>query len=187
MRRDLYRSLVAMVVLTAVCGFAYPAVVWAVGQIAFDAQANGTLVTRNGTVVGSSLLGQSFTSARYFHGRPSVTGYAANGSAGSNLGPNSAQLAKDVRARLLAVARENGVPTSRVPVDLVTASASGVDPDISVAGAMIQVPRVAAARGLPQARVAQLVHDHTVDPTLGFLGTRRVNVLDLNLALDRLR
>jgi potassium-transporting ATPase KdpC subunit len=186
MLRDLQRSLVAMVVITALLGFGYPAVVWAVGQAAFHHQAQGSLVERKGTVVGSSLLGQGFKSARYFQPRPSAVDYDASASAASNLGPNSKELADAVRVRLAAVARTDGVPVADVPVDLVTASGSGLDPDISKDGALIQIDRVAKARNLSVAKVQALVLSHVDTPTVGLLGATRVNVLDLNLALDAL-
>jgi K+-transporting ATPase ATPase C chain len=187
MLRDIQRGVVAIVVLTVVVCGAYPLVVWAIAQTAFHSQAQGSLITRNGRVVGSHMLAQGFTSARYFHPRPSATDYAANASAASNLGPNSADLAKVVEERLAAVVKEDGVTASQVPADLLTASASGVDPDVSKAAALIQVDRVAKARGLDPARVRALVESHVDSPTLGLLGTTRVNVLDLNLALDALK
>ena len=124
-----------------------------------------------GRVVGSSLLGQEWKGAQWFHGRASAGGYDASGSGGSNLGPNSAELAAAVKERLAAAAKENGVSTAQVPVDLVTASASGLDPDVSLQGALIQVNRVARARGLQPARVEQLVRSHVQERTLGFLGS----------------
>lgn len=187
MLRDILRSLIAMVVLTAVLGFGYPVVVWAIGQATFERQAQGSLVERGGEVVGSREIAQGFASPRYFHPRPSAVDYDASASAASNLGPNSKDLADAVRARLAAVAKADGVAVSDVPVDLVTASASGLDPDISKAGALLQVDRVARARQLDPAAVQRLVLGHVETPTLGLLGTTRVNVLDLNLALDALR
>lgn len=186
MLRDLQRAIVAMVVITALLGFGYPVVVWAVGQAAFHHKAQGSLVEVRGTVVGSSLLAQGFKNARYFQPRPSAVDYDASASGASNLGPNSKELADAVRARLNAVARTNGVPVADVPVDLVTASASGLDPDISKDGALIQIDRVAKARNLSVAKVQALVLDHVDTPTVGILGTTRVNVLDLNVALDAL-
>ncbi len=186
MLKDLQRSIVAIIVLTIVLCGAYPAVVWAIGQVAFRDQAQGSLVTRGGTVVGSHEIAQAFTGNRYFHPRPSAVDYAGNGSGATNLGPNSSDLAQTVAKRLAAVATLEGVSPAAVPVDLVTASASGVDPDISKAAALIQVARVARARGLDPARVRALVLSHVDTPTLGLLGATRVNVLDLNLALDAL-
>ncbi len=141
----------------------------------------------DGRVVGSSLLGQEWKGAQWFHGRASAVSYDADGSGGSNLGPNSAALAAAVKERLAATAKEDGVPIAQVPVDLVTTSASGLDPDVSLQGALIQVRRVARVRGLQPQRVEQLVRSHVQDRTLGFLGSPRVNVLSLNLALTQMR
>ncbi len=185
--RDTIRALLALAALTIICGVAFPLVVWGVGQVAFSSKADGSLVEAGGRVVGSSLLGQEWKGARWFHGRASAVGYDASGSGGSNLGPNSADLADAVKERLAAVAKENGVSPAQVPVDLVTASASGLDPDVSLQSALIQVNRVARERGIPPALVEQLVRDQTQDKTLGFLGSERVNVLELNLALSELR
>lgn len=187
MFRDTVRSLLALAALTIVCGVAFPLVVWGVGQIGFPDKADGSLVHSAGRVVGSSLIGQKWQGASWFHGRPSAGGYDASGSGGSNLGPNSAELANAVKERLAAVATENGVSAARVPVDSVTASASGLDPDVSLQAALIQVPRVATARGLSQSVVERLVRRHLTDRTLGFLGNPRVNVLRLNVALAKLR
>ena len=187
MFRDTVRSILALAAFTIVCGIAFPLVVWAVGQIGFSSQANGSLVHSDGRVVGSSLIGQEWKGDRWFHGRASAVGYDANGSGGSNLGPNSADLSSAVKERLTLAAKENGVSVAQVPVDLVTASASGLDPDVSLQSALIQVERVARARGLQPARVEQLVRSQVQDETLGFLGSRRVNVLRLNVALGELR
>ena len=191
MLRDAVRSLVAMVAFTIVCGVAYPAVVWAIGQTAFSSQANGSIIKVDGKAVGSSMIGQTFTSARYFHPRPTALAvdgkefYDASTSGGSNWGPNSKALAELVAGRLRAVEKTYGVSAAQVPADMVTASFSGLDPDISVQNARIQAPVVAKARGVAVSKVLDLIRTHTDDPTLGFLGTTRVNVLDLNLALDR--
>jgi potassium-transporting ATPase KdpC subunit len=182
--RDITRSLLVLAALTLICGVAYPVAVWAIGQAGFSDRANGSLVHAGGRVVGSSLLGQDWKGAQWFHGRASAVAYDANG---SNLGPNSRELATQVKERLGATANDAGVSAAQVPVDLVTASASGLDPDVSVAAALIQVQRVARARGLAPARVEQLVRSHVQDRTLGFLGTPRVNVLRLNIALSELR
>jgi K+-transporting ATPase ATPase C chain len=192
MLRDAIRSLVAVVAFTIICGVAYPAVVWAIGQGAFNAQANGSIVKVNGKPVGSSMIGQTFTSARYFHPRPTalaVNGkefYDASTSGGSNLGPNSKDLATLVAGRLKAIEKAYGVAASQVPADMVTASFSGLDPDISVQNARIQARVVARARGIAVSKVLDLISKRTADPTLGFLGTTRINVLDLNLALDKI-
>jgi K+-transporting ATPase ATPase C chain len=191
MLRDAIRSIVAIVAFTIICGVAYPAVVWAVGQAAFNSQANGSIVKVGGKAVGSTEIGQTFTSARYFHPRPTALAvddkefYDASTSGGSNWGPNSKDLAGIVAARLKAVETTYGVTAKQVPADMVTASFSGLDPDISVQNARIQAPVVARARGVPVSKVLDLIRTRTDDPTLGFLGTTRVNVLDLNLALDR--
>jgi len=185
--RDITRSLLVLAALTLICGVAYPVAVWAIGQAGFSDRANGSLVHAGGRVVGSSLLGQDWKGAQWFRGRASAIAYDANGSGGSNLGPNSRELATQVKERLGAAAKDAGVSAAQVPVDLVTASASGLDPDVSVAAALIQVQRVARARGLAPARVEQLVRSNVQDRTLGFLGTPRVNVLRLNIALSELR
>lgn len=185
--RDTVRSILALAAFTVICGIAFPLVVWGVGQIGLSGKANGSLVHADGRVVGSSLLGQEWKGNQWFHGRASAVGYDANGSGGSNLGPNSADLASAVKDRLAVAAKENGVSPAQVPVDLVTASASGLDPDVSLPSALIQVNRVARARGLQPARVEQLVRSHVQDKTLGFLGSERVNVLELNVALSELR
>ena len=187
MFRDIVRSLLALAALTAIGGIAFPLVIWGIGQVGLSHDANGSLMHSGGRVVGSSLIGQEWKGAQWFHGRQSAVGYDANGSGGSNLGPNSAALAKSVQGALAATAKQDSVSASQVPVDLVTASASGLDPDISLPGALIQVKRVARARGLQPAQVEQVVRGSVEDPTLGFLGSRRVNVLRLNQALSELR
>jgi K+-transporting ATPase ATPase C chain len=185
--RDTVRSLLALAAFTLICGVAFPLVVWGIGQAAFSDQAGGSLVHAGGRVVGSSLIGQEWKGTQWFHGRPSAGNYDASGSGGSNLGPNSAALAATVKERLAAAAKESGVSVAQVPVDLVTASASGLDPDVSLQSALIQVNRVAVARGLRPQRVEQLVRSHVQGKTLGFLGRPRVNVLELNVALTKLR
>lgn len=180
-----------MVLSTVVLGIAYPLGVWGVSQLAFPSQSNGSPVAdASGKVVGSSLLGQSFRgSARWFQSRPSAAGdgYDANASSGSNLGPSNPDLVKSIEQRKRALAKADGVSAASVPADAVTASGSGLDPDISPAYALEQVDRVAAARGLSSAAVRQLVEDHTAGRQLGFLGEPTVNVLELNLALARSR
>jgi K+-transporting ATPase ATPase C chain len=170
-------------------------VVWGIGQAAFADAADGSLIRVDGTVVGSARTGQAFASDAYFQPRPSAVDYSSvpageppslGASGGSNLGPNARELADTVAERLQQRAALEGVDPSKVPVDLVTASASGVDPDVSVAAARLQVPRIARTRSLAPAAVEALVDDHVIDKTFGFLGTDRVNVLRLNLALDRL-
>jgi potassium-transporting ATPase KdpC subunit len=187
MFRDIVRSLLALAALTVICGIAFPLVVWGIGQVGFSGKANGSLVHSGDRAIGSSLIGQEWKGAEWFHGRQSAVGYDANGSGGSNLGPNSAALAASVKGVLAATAKEDGVSDSQVPVDLVTSAGSGLDPDISLPGALIQVKRVARARGLQTSQVEQIVRRSVEDPTLGFLGSRRVNVLRLNRALAELR
>ncbi|HEM7809097.1 potassium-transporting ATPase subunit KdpC [Burkholderia multivorans] len=186
--KSLIRPLVVIfVVLTAVTGLAYPAVLTAFGRAVFPWQANGSLIERNGQIVGSALIGQSFDAPKYFWGRLSATSpmpYNATGSGGSNLGPLNPSLADQVKARIAAL-RDAGTDLSKpVPVDLVTASASGLDPEITPAAAAYQVERVAKARKLAPDAVAQLVAANTTGRQFGVLGEPRVNVLKLNLALD---
>ena len=195
LRRQLFTGLkitVALLILTAVI---YPAAVWAVGQVAFRHQADGSFVKSNGKVVGSSLIGQSFSDKdgnpipKYFEPRPSAAGngYDATASGGSNLGPSNPKLWDQVKARVVAYRQLNGLAdNASVPVDAVTASGSGLDPDISIANAMLQAPRVAKVRGLTVATVEALVHSHIDGRPWGVLGEKTVNVLDLNLALDKL-
>ncbi|GAA5025284.1 potassium-transporting ATPase subunit KdpC [Actinopolymorpha pittospori] len=186
--RQLGAALRALIVLTVILGLIYPFAVWAVGQVAFKDQANGSLIHSNGQVVGSRLIGQEFDGPRWFHSRPSATGdtpYDAMNSYGSNLGPTNPDLVKMVKERKATVAKENGVPQSEVPPDAVTASGSGLDPHISPEYAAIQVNRVAEARGLSVEQVKQLVKDNTDNPSLGFLGEPGVNVVELNLALNQ--
>ncbi|WP_438354622.1 potassium-transporting ATPase subunit KdpC [Microbacterium sp. CJ88] len=184
----------AMIAFTLVLGVGYTALLTGVGQLAFPAQANGSLVRgADGTVVGSSLIGQSFLDAsgaplpQYFQSRPSAAGdgYDGGASSGSNLGPNNADLIAAIGERQAAIAGLDGA--GGIPGDAVTASGSGLDPDISPAYALLQVPRVAMERGLAEADVRALVEAHVTPRDLGYLGEPRVNVLQLNLALDRLR
>ncbi|TWI66277.1 K+-transporting ATPase ATPase C chain [Pseudoduganella lurida] len=180
-------ALVVFGTLTLVCGIVYPYAVTGIGKAAFADQASGSLVTHGGKVVGSRLIGQSFTSPQYFWGRPSATGPMPNngaGSGGSNQGPLNPALAEAVKGRMAALRGADAGNASPVPVDLVTASASGLDPDISLAAAQYQVARVARVRQVDAARVQALVDQHAERPLFGFLGEARVNVLALNLALD---
>jgi K+-transporting ATPase ATPase C chain len=187
-RHQLRPALALLFVLTVITGVAYPAAITAVGQVAFPAQANGSFVTTaDGRTIGSSLIGQAFSDPKYFTGRLSAAGadgYDANASAGSNLGPTSEALIQRIQDQVDSLRAENGdVP---IPVDLVTTSASGLDPDISPAAAQYQVARVAKTRGMPEVDVQAAVARHTSGSFLGFLGEPRVNVLMLNLDLDGL-
>ncbi len=183
--RNLIIAVLMTVVTTVLYGLLYPLAITAIAQATMKDRANGQLIRREGIVVGSALLAQPFTSAEYFHPRPSAAGangYDATSSGGSNLGPTSAKLAEAVAARVAEAHAENpGVP---VPIDLVTASASGLDPDLSPAAAFFQVPRVARARGVPEDAVRRLVEERIQTRTFGLLGEPVVNVLRLNLALD---
>jgi len=192
MLTDIRRGVVALMVFTVVCGLAYPLLVTGIGQVAFHRAANDSLVTHNGKAVGSALIGQSFGSdPKWFWGRPSAAGkdgYDPTASGASNLGPTSKTLAEDVKQRLDAILKADpGTNAAQVPAELVTASGSGLDPDISPAAAEFQVARVAHARGLDPNTVRQLVRAHTEGRTLGVLGEPRVNVLELNLALSNLQ
>jgi K+-transporting ATPase ATPase C chain len=186
--RDQIRPAVVMLVLfTLITGLAYPLTVTGIAQVLFPHQANGSLTVREGQVAGSELIGQPFDSPRYFWGRPSATApfpYNAAASAGSNLGPSNPALEEAVQARIEALRAADPGNTRPIPVDLVTASASGLDPHISLAAALYQVPRVAQARGLAENEVEALVRRFTAGRQLGVLGEPRVNVLNLNLALD---
>ena len=182
-------ALVLFLVLSVLTGLVYPLVVTAIAQGLFPAAANGSLVVRDGRVVGSALIGQSFQDPKYVWGRPSATApmaYNASASGGSNLGPSNPALVDAVRGRLAALRAADPGNTAPVPVDLVTSSASGLDPEISRAAADYQAARVARARGVSPARVQAAIDEATTGPWLGFLGEPRVNVLALNLALDRL-
>jgi potassium-transporting ATPase KdpC subunit len=198
MLREIRPALVVLIALTLITGLVYPLAMTGIAQVIFPYQANGSMISQNGHVVGSELIGQNFTSDKYFHGRPSATTgpdpkdpsktvpapYNAVNSGGSNLGPSNQALVDRVKGDIAKLQKEN--PGTPVPVDLVTTSASGLDPDISPEAALFQVPRVAKARNLPQDQVRQLVDDNTEGRLFGLLGEPRVNVLQLNLALDKL-
>lgn len=199
MLKEIRPAIVFVIALTLITGLAYPLAMTGIAKFAFPERAQGSLVTRNGAVVGSALIGQEFRSERYFHGRPSATvapdpadaaktlaaPYNAANSGGSNLGPASKALSERLQESIDALKKEN--PSAPVPADLATASASGLDPDISPQAALFQVPRVARARSVPEDRLRELVSQETQGRTLGFLGEPRVNVLKLNLALDALQ
>lgn len=198
MTKEIRPAVVMIVVMTVITGLLYPLGMTGLAQLLFPRQANGSMIEKGRQVIGSALIGQNFTSAKYFHGRPSATvepdpkdpsktvpsPYAADNSAGSNLGPTSRALVDRVASGAAELAAEN--TAAPIPVDLVTTSASGLDPDISPAAALFQVPRVARARGLPDGEVRQLVEAHVTDRVLGVIGEPHVNVLGLNLALDAL-
>src|SRR5689334_9204089 len=198
MLRQIRPALVVLVALTLITGLAYPLAMTGIAQVLFPRQAQGSLIERNGVVVGSELVGQVFDSDKYFHGRPSATTapdpndstktvpapYNAANSGGSNLGPSNKALVDRVQGDMDKLKQEN--PSAPVPADLVTTSASGLDPHISPEAALFQVPRIAKARNVPEDRIRQVVSDHTEGRFLGLLGEPRVNVLLLNLALDQM-
>lgn len=190
MLSQLRPAVVILALLTLLTGLFYPAAVTAIAQLIFPHQANGSLILGKQGVIGSELIGQSFADPKYFWGRLSATGsfpYNAAASAGSNIGPTNPALEETAQARLAALRLADPEDQQPVPVDLLTASGSGLDPDISVAAALYQVPRVARQRGLPEAQVLDLVAQHTENRQLRFLGEPRVNVLGLNLALDEIK
>jgi potassium-transporting ATPase KdpC subunit len=198
MLREIRPAIVVLVALTVICGLVYPLALTGIAGVIFPYQAQGSMIERDGKVVGSELIGQVFTSDKYFHGRPSATTatdpndatktvaapYNAVNSGGSNLGPSNKALIDRVKGDMDTLKKEN--PSATVPIDLVTTSASGLDPHISPEAALFQVPRIAKARNLPEDRVRQLVQDQTEGRLLGLIGEPRVNVLLLNLALDKM-
>lgn len=190
MTRKILTAVLMLVVMTVLTGIIYPLATTGLARVLFPYQAGGSLAYRDGRPVGSSLIGQKFTGPGYFHGRPSAAGpdgYDAAASSGSNLGPTNAKLVAAIAQRLETVRAENGLPAGTpVPADLVTASASGLDPDISPEAAYLQVPRVARARNLPEEQVRALVTKNITGRQFGLLGEPRVNVLQLNLELDKM-
>jgi K+-transporting ATPase ATPase C chain len=187
MKQNLKIAILMTVVTTVLLGVIYPLVVTGLAQVLFRDKANGQLIVRNGAVVGSRIIGQAFTSPGYLHSRPSAAGngYDAANSGGSNLGPTNRLLIDRVKGPVARLQVEN--PGQPVPIDLVTTSASGLDPDITPAAAEFQVPRLARERGLSEDQVRQIIAQHTLGRQLGFLGEPRVNVLEVNLALDQLK
>jgi potassium-transporting ATPase KdpC subunit len=185
---ELRISLVATALLALLLCGVYPVVVWGIAQGLFPHKANGSLITRDGKIIGSELLAQQFSTAKYFHPRPSAAGeigYDAASSGGSNLGPTSRKLIESVKGRIATYRLENGLPpAAAIPADAVTASASGLDPHISMKNALLQAPRVAKERGLSEKVVIKAIAAHSGDRDLGVFGEPRVNVLKLNLALD---
>jgi potassium-transporting ATPase KdpC subunit len=190
MMRILRQAIACIVVFTVITGVIYPLIVTGIAQLVFPRQANGSLIIDNGKTVGSSLIGQSFNNPKYFWSRPSATSpmpYNAANSAGSNLGPLNPALVENVKDRIAQLKAADAASKPLVPVDLVTASGSGLDPDISPAAAEYQITRIAKARNLDESKVRELVAKHTKDRQLSILGEPRVNVLELNLALDNLK
>lgn len=184
----LRQALVSLVILTLLTGVIYPLFIYGIGKIFFSNQANGSLIEKDGHIIGSSLIGQQFSQAKYFWSRPSATsGNSYNGlaSGGSNLGPLNPQLVSNVQARTTAL-ESNNPDHKPIPVDLVTASGSGLDPEISLAGAEFQIPRIAQARNVKPEQIQQLINQAAEYPLFGLIGEARVNVLKLNLALDQL-
>jgi K+-transporting ATPase ATPase C chain len=188
--KEVKRAILTTLALAVLLCGVYPAIVWGIAQIGFFSKANGSLVLRDGNVLGSRLIAQGFAAPQYFHPRPSAAGegYDAANSGASNLGPLSRKLVDQVMERVVAYRAENGIaPFVKIPADAVTASASGLDPHISLGNAGLQSARVAKARGMSEANVQSLIQNHTDGPDLGFLGEPGVNVLELNLALDAVK
>ena len=185
MKKNLVISVLMTIATTILLGIIYPLVVTGISQVLFPKKANGQFIEANGKIVGSRIIGQTFTSPGYFHSRPSAAGngYDATASNGSQLGPTNQKLVDRVKGDVAAAQAEN--PGTPIPIDLVTASGSGLDPELSPAAAAFQIPRIAKARGISEAQTRELVAKHTENRQLGFLGEPRVNVLELNLELDQ--
>jgi potassium-transporting ATPase KdpC subunit len=187
--RHLGTAVIFTVLSILLLGIVYPLLMTGIAHVLFPAQANGSLIEANGTLIGSDIVGQRFTKPQYFHGRPSAAGkngYDPTATGGTNLGPTSKKLIDATRAAIVALRKENPQATGPIPMDLVTSSGSGIDPDISPEAALYQVPRVARARGLDPAELRRIVRAHVRPRELGFLGEPRVNVLELNRAVDAL-
>lgn len=191
MKHLIYRSIMATLILAVITGIIYPLAVTGVAQLVFKEKANGSLIQIEGQTTGSKLIGQNFSRPEYFHSRPSAAGkegYDASSSSGTNLGPTNRKLIENIKKNIDKTLAENpGIPKEQIPVDLVTASASGLDPHISPAAAIVQIPRVAKARNLNEANVKKLVNENIQGRQFGIFGEPRVNVLMLNIALDNLK
>ena len=187
---QLKRSILVFAGLSIICGLIYPLIITAVSQTVFPRQSNAGIIKNGDVIIGSRLIGQQFTRPEYFHGRPSATDppYDASNSSGSNLAPSSAKLLEQVKVRLEQIRKENGLPSNLpVPADLVLASASGLDPHLSVEAALLQVPRISRGRKTPESVIEKIVGQNTENPFLGIWGMKRVNVLQLNIALDSIK
>ncbi|HHV74812.1 MAG TPA: potassium-transporting ATPase subunit KdpC [Thermoanaerobacterium sp.] len=190
-KNAILKSIMLLIVFSVFAGLLYPLAISGIAQLIFPHQANGSLIYKDGQVIGSSLIGQQFSDPKYFHGRPSSageTGYDATSSSASNLGPTNKLLIEKVKKLAQQVRKENGLKSNTaVPSDLITSSASGLDPNISIDAALIQIPRIAKARNISEEKLKNLVNEHIVGRQLGILGEPRVNVLELNIALDNLK
>jgi K+-transporting ATPase ATPase C chain len=186
MLTEIKRGILFTIIAMTIFGGAYHAALWGIGRVMFPAQSEGSLIRRaDGTVIGSRLIAQRFARDEYFHPRPSAVDYNAASTGGSNYGPSNPEYLESVGQRVSAMASLEGVRPDQIPAEMVTASGGGLDPDISVSAAELQAPRVARSRGGSREQVGELIRSHTMAPALGFLGPPRVNVLELNLALDK--
>ncbi len=185
MKKEIKSGFIIFLIFTFVSGILYPLFITGIAQIVFKTEANGSLIELNNKVIGSKLIGQSFTEARYFHSRPSEVNYDASKSGGSNLGPTNKKLINRITSRYNELQNEN--PNSPVPVDLITSSASGLDPHITLKAAFFQVPRIAKARNIPEEDIINIIKHHIERKLFGFIGEERVNVLLLNIKLDRMK